>query len=60
MFQRLKSKTKTPSLQICSRLADSKTPGQGAETISMASMPLIPQTESSAVLHDNGQGLLAA
>ena len=39
---------------------DSKVPGQAAETISMASMPLIPQTEPSAVLQDNRPGLFAA
>ena len=39
---------------------DSKGPGQVAETISMASMPLIPQTEPSVVLQDNGPELFAA
>ena len=60
MFQRFKSKTKTSSLRIHSQSADLKGPGQSAETISMASMPLIPQTEPSVVLHDNGPGLFVA
>ena len=57
MFQHFKSKTKTPSLRICSCSTDSKGLGQPAETISMANMPLVSQTDSSAVLHDNGPGL---
>ena len=57
MFQHFKSKAKTPSLRIHLRSADSKAPGQRVETISMASMPLVPQTEPSAVLHDNGPKL---
>ena len=57
MFQLFKSKTKTSSLRIRSHLADSKGTRQSAETISMASMPLIPQTDSSAVIHDTGPGL---
>ena len=36
---------------------DSKGPGQQTETISMASMPLVPQTALSAVLHNSGPGL---
>ena len=59
MFQRFKNKSKTPSLRICSCLADSKGIGQSAETISMASMPLVPQTDSSAVIHDTEPGLFA-
>ena len=57
MFQRLKSKTKALSLRIRSRSVDSKVSGPAAETLSMASMPLIPQTESTAVLSDSGPGL---
>ena len=57
MFQQLKSKTKASSLRIRSQSADSKGPGPVAETLSMASMPLIPQTESTAVLSDSGPGL---
>ena len=57
MFKQLKSKTKAPSLRIRSQSADSKGPGSVAETLSMASMPLIPQTESTAVLLDSGPGL---
>ena len=57
MFQRFKSETKTPSLRIHSCSADSKGIGQSAETISMASMPLVPQTDSSVVIHDTGPGL---
>ena len=60
MFQRFKSKTKTSSLRICSCSADSKGIGQSAETISMASMPLVPQTDSSAVIHDTGPGLFVS
>ena len=36
---------------------DSKGSGPAAETFSMASMPLIPQTESMAVLLESGPGL---
>ena len=57
MFQCLKSKTKAPSLRIRSRSVDSKGSGPAAQTFSMASMPLIPQTESTAVLVDTGPGL---
>ena len=57
MFQRFKSKTKAPSLRIHSRSADSKGIGQSAEMISMASMPLVPQTDSSVVIYDTGPGL---
>ena len=57
MFQQLKSKTKAPSLRIRSRLVDSKGSGPAAKTLSMASMPLIPQTESTAVLLDSGPEL---
>ena len=57
MFQCLKSKTKAPSLRIRSQSVDSKGSGPTAETFSMASMPLIPQTESTAVLADTGPGL---
>ena len=57
MFQRFKSKTKASSLRIHFRSADSKGIGQSAEMISMASMPLVPQTDSSAVIHDTGPGL---
>ena len=57
MFQRFKSKTKAPSLRIHSLSADSKGIRQSAETISMASMPLVPQTDSSVVIHDMGPGL---
>ena len=57
MFQRFKSKTKAPSLRIQSQSADSKGIKQSAETISMASMPLVPQTNSSAVIHDTGPRL---
>ena len=60
MFQRFKSKTKAPSLRICSHSADSKGIRQSAETISMASMPLVPQTDSSAEIHDTGPGLFAS
>ena len=60
MFQHFKSKTKAPSLRSRSRSADSKGPGPATETVSMASMPLIPQTETTAVLSDSGPGLLAA
>ena len=59
MFKHFKSKTKAPSLRIRSHSVDSKGPGQVAETISMASMKLTPQTEPSAVLQDNGLGLFA-
>ena len=57
MFQTFKSKTKAPSLRIRSCSADSKGIGQSAETISMASMPLVPQIDSSVVIHDTGPGL---
>ena len=57
MFQRFKSKTKAPSLRIHSCFADSKGIRQSAETISMASMPLVPKTDSSVVIHDMGPGL---
>ena len=60
MFQRFKSKTKAPSLRICSWSADSKGIEQSAETISMASMPLVPQTDSSAVIHDTAPGLFTS
>ena len=60
MFQRFKSKTKTSSLRIHSCSVDSKGMRQSAETISMASMPLVPQTDSSAVIHDTGQGLFVS
>ena len=60
MFQHFKSKAKTSSLWIHLHLADSKGPEQSAETISMARMPLVPQTESSAVLHDDGPGLFVS
>ena len=60
MFQRFKSKTKSSSLRICSHSADSKGIRQSAETISMASMPLVPQTDSSVVIHDTGPGLFAS
>ena len=39
-------------MRIRSHSANSKGPGQVAEAFIMASMPLIPQTEPSAVLHD--------
>ena len=60
MFQRFKNKTKTPSLRIRSHSADSKEIRQAAETISMASMPLVPQTDSLAVIHDTGPGLFTS
>ena len=60
MFQRFKSKTKAPSLRICSCSADSKGIRQSAETISMASMPLVPQTDSSMMIHDTGPGLFTS
>ena len=60
MFQRFKRKTKGSSLRICSCSADSKGIRQSAETISMASMPLVPQTDSSAVIHDTAPGLFAS
>ena len=44
-------------MRIRLRSADSKGIGQSAETISMASMPLVPQTDSSMVVHDTGPGL---
>ena len=59
MFQRFKSKTRAPSLRIHSQSADSKGIGQSAEMISMASMPLVPQTDSSVVIYDTGPGLFA-
>ena len=60
MFQRFKSKTKAPSLRIHSLSADSKGIRQSAETISMASMALVPQTDSSMVIHDTGPGLFTS
>ena len=60
MFQRFKSKTKVPSLRIHSRSADSKGIEQSAETISMASMPLVPQTDSSVVIHHTGPRLFTS
>ena len=57
MFQHLKSKTKALSLRIRSQYADSKGSGPAVQTLSMASMPLIPQTESTAVLAETGLGL---
>ena len=57
MIQRFKSKTKAPSLRIHSQSPDSKGNKQSAETISMASMPLVPQTDSSMVIHDTGPRL---
>ena len=60
MFQRFKSKTKSSSLRIRSRSADSRGIRHSAETISMASMPLVPQTDSSVVIHDTGPGLFAS
>ena len=44
-------------MRIHSCSADSKGIGQSAETISMASMPLVLQTDSSAVIHDTRPGL---
>ena len=58
MFQQLKSKTKAPSLRIRSRSVDSKGSGPAAKTFSMASMPLIPQTESTAVLAETGPRII--
>ena len=60
MFQKFKSKTKAPSLRIHSQSADSKGIEQSAETISMASMPLVLQTNSSVVIHDTGPGLFTS
>ena len=61
MFQRLKSKTKAPSLRIRSRSVQTqKDQDQQPETLSMASMQLIPQTESTAVLSDSGPGLFTS
>ena len=57
MFQRFKSKTQSSSLRICSHSADSKGVGQLAKIISMANMPLVAQTDSSAVIYNTGPGL---
>ena len=46
MFQQLKINTKALSLRIRSQSVDSKGSRPAAETFSMASMPLIPHTES--------------
>ena len=57
MFLHFKNKAKTPVLRLCSRSADSKPSGQHMETISIANMPLVPQSELSTLTLDNGPKL---
>ena len=48
---------KTLVLRLCSRLEDLKSTEQQMETISMANMPLAPQSEPSTLTLDNGPKL---
>ena len=60
MLQLFKSKGKTPSLWIHTRSADSHIRGQTSEAISMANMPLVSHTSTTAILADNGPNLHTA
>ena len=60
MLQLFKSKGKTPSLQIRARSADSHIRGQTSEAISMANMPLVSHTSTTAILADNEPNLHTA
>ena len=60
MLQLFKSKGKMPSLRIRARSADSHIRGQTSEAISMANMPLVSHTSTTAILADNGPKLHTA
>ena len=54
MFNHLKNKTKSTTLQIRSRSADLSMMAQTPQTFSMAEMPLVPQIASTVILQDQG------